>query len=440
MQQVWWWYQNSLNDPQTTAGVETGSRARKDTPVHELGNLVHKVISLAAVLVIVAGCTAEDTIPPSIVVGVLSAATGPGAGPDDAAAKGAQLAIEVVNESYALPIPLAGGIGLPGLHGARLTLVTGDTKGQLELATQQAHEFVTVRKAVGVVLADSAEVAMTTASEMQRLRVPLLDACNTADHLTELGMDWYFRAVPGDRSMVEGAFALLGSQGVARIAVLTEPLGDSPAGLAHIQAVAGAAGTQILSRHELGAADATDAIGASGGAQAIVAWAHTATGAAQLRELVARVPSAPPIVGLGKGFRDLTQLSGSTPMMVRTVLWSADLAGRSPAAKAVAQLYEKRFGQAMSGVAAATFTSVIALAVAIDSGGSADTAAIRAALRQTALPPTQMIMPWDGVRFATDGHNSLASSALEAWDGAAFRVVYPMELATQALRWPGAPR
>jgi hypothetical protein len=48
-----------------------------------------------------------------------------------------------------------------------------------------------------------------------------------------------------------------------------------------------------------------------------------------------------------------------------------------------------------------------------------------------------MIMPWDGVRFASDGHNSLAAPALEAWDGSTFRLVYPAELATERLRWPG---
>ncbi|HEX6684358.1 MAG TPA: ABC transporter substrate-binding protein [Candidatus Limnocylindrales bacterium] len=397
------------------------------------------VSSLAAVFLIAAGCTADDPTPPSIVVGVLSATTGTGANPNDDAARGAQLAIDVVNDSHpSLPIPLAPGIGLPGLRGARLTLVSGDTQGKTDLATRQANEFVTVRKAVGVVLADSAEVAMTAASEMQRLRAPLLDACNTADYLTELGMDWYFRAAPGDRSMVEDAFTLLRRQGVTKIAVLTEPAGDSAAGLSHVQAVAGGGGTQILSQHELGAAEVAERL-SGGGAQALVAWAHTAEGAANVRKLAAQVRSAPPILGLGKGFRDLTEPPGSTPMVLRTVLWSADLAGRSPAAKAVGELFEKRFGHRMSGVAAATFTSVIALAVAIDAGSSADPAAIRAALRQTALPATQMIMPWDGVRFATDGHNSLAASALEAWDGGGFRMVYPIELASQQLRWPARP-
>jgi len=391
-------------------------------------------------MLIAAGCTAEQSLPPSIVIGVLSATTGAGAAANDDAARGAQLAIDVVNDNHAsLPVALGPGTGLPGLRGVRMSLVSADTQGRADQATKQANELVTIKHAVGVVLADSAEIAMTTASEMQRLRAPLLDACNTADHLTEQGMDWYFRAAPGDRSMVEAAFALLRRQGVTKIAVVTEPAGDSAAGLSHIEAAAAGAGIQITSKQDTTARQPPPEL-AAGGALALVAWAHTAEGASAVREMASGVPSAPPIMGLGKGFRDLAQPSGNAPMMLRTVLWSADLAQRSPAAKAVAELYERRFGHKMSGVAAATFTSVIALAVAIDAGGSHDPAAIRAALRRTSLPPTQMIMPWDGVRFATDGHNSLASSALEAWDGTTFRMVYPSELATEQLRWPGAKK
>jgi branched-chain amino acid transport system substrate-binding protein len=378
---------------------------------------------LAALTLVAAGCTAEEADPPSIVVGVLSASSGTGASADDDAIRGAQLAIDVVNDNHAsLPVPLGPGAGLPGLRGAKLALVSGDTKGQTDQATKRANEFVTAQKAVGVVLADSAEVAMTAASEMQRLRAPLLDACNTADYLTELGLDWYFRAAPSDRSLVEAAFGLLRRESVTKIAVLSESNGDSAAGLALIKASAEASGIRVLSAEE-------------SGAQATVAWAHTPEGAASLRKAA---PSSTPILGLGKGFRALPQPASNKPMTLRAVVWSADLATRSPAAQAVAELYEKRFAQKMTGVAAATFTAVIALAVAVDASGSRDPGAIRAALRQTSLTPTQMIMPWDGVRFGADGRNTLAGSALEAWDGSAFRVVYPSELASQPLKWPGA--
>jgi ABC-type branched-subunit amino acid transport system substrate-binding protein len=170
-------------------------------------------------------------------------------------------------------------------------------------------------------------------------------------------------------------------------------------------------------------------------AEAIVAWAHTAGGASAIARAVASSTSRP-IVGLGTGFRQLAQPPSTGVMMLRSVVWSAELAKRSPAARAVTQLYEQRFGHAMSDAAAAAFTSAIALAVAVDASGSQDTAAIRSALRQESLSPTQMIMPWNGVQFAADGHNSRAAGAIEAWEENSYRIVHPAELASRPLRWP----
>jgi ABC-type branched-subunit amino acid transport system substrate-binding protein len=167
----------------------------------------------------------------------------------------------------------------------------------------------------------------------------------------------------------------------------------------------------------------------------VVAWAHTAAGAATIARAVASATSRP-VVGLGKGFRLLTQPPATGEVMLRSVVWSAEFAKRSPAAQAVTQLYEQRFGHAMSDSAAAAFTATIALAVAVDASGSQDTAAIRSALRQESLPPTQMIMPWNGVQFAADGHNSRAAGAIEVWENSTYRVVYPAELAVRPLQWP----
>jgi branched-chain amino acid transport system substrate-binding protein len=396
----------------------------------------HVVGSFFVVALVAVGCTAPEPDRTAVVVGVLSA--GGGSNALDDATRGAQLAIDIVNSNHgALPGLLGTGSGLPGLGGAKLSLVSADSQGKADQATRQAADIVKSQHAVGMIVADAADVAAGMASEMQRLRVPLLDASNTADYLTELGMDWYFRAGPSDRSLVDAAFALMRHHGVTRIAVVTEPGGDSAAGLAQIQAIAESSGSKIVLRQALDSAELAVRLGASD-AQAVVAWAHTTEGAAGVLHLAPGLPNTMPIVGLGKGFRTMTPSAGAGPLLLRTVVWSADLAQRSPPAKAIAALYQQRFGQPMSGVAAAAFTSAMALALAIDASGSRDPAAVRAALRQISLPPTQMIMPWDGVRFSADGHNSLAGSAVEAWDGSAFRVIYPAELAAQPLKWPGA--
>lgn len=400
--------------------------------------LVLGVTSLA-----LSGCTAPDKAPSALVIGVLSATTGGDANVGDDAVRGAQLAIEVINDDHGkLPVPLGPGIGLPRLNGAKLSLVSADTRANPDEAARQAGAMVTQQHTAGVIVADSAQVAAATASEMQRLRVPLLDASSTADYLTELGLDWYFRTGPSDRLLTEGAFAMLRrhlSAPASKVALVVEPGGDSATGTTSVRQAAERSASAVVFEHEWqggGSAgtNLSDGLRASG-AEAVVAWAHTAGGAAAIARAVASATSRP-VVGLGKGFRMLTKPPATGEVMLRSVVWSAEFATRSPAAQAVTQLYEQRFGHPMSDAAAAAFTAAIALAVAIDASGSQDTAAIRSALRQESLPPTQMIMPWNGVQFAADGTNSRATGAIEAWEGNTYRVVYPAELASRPLRWP----
>jgi branched-chain amino acid transport system substrate-binding protein len=84
----------------------------------------------------------------------------------------------------------------------------------------------------------------------------------------------------------------------------------------------------------------------------------------------------------------------------------------------------------MTDAAARTFTATLTLAVAIDQAGDGDPGRIRAALRRLWLPPTQLIMPWDGVQFGPAGQNALAVGVVEQKDaGGAYKLVYPRELA-----------
>jgi branched-chain amino acid transport system substrate-binding protein len=400
---------------------------------------------VGVISIVLSGCTAPDKLPSALVIGVLSATTGGDSSAGDDAVRGAQLAVEVINDDHGkLPVPLGPGLGLPRLNGARLLLVSADTRANPEEAARQATGMVTLQHTVGVILADSPQVAAATASEMQRLRVPLLDASSTADYLTELGLDWYFRTGPSDRLLTEGAFAMLRRHlppTASKVALVFEPGGDSAVGASAVKQAAERSASSVVFEQEWQGGESSGTGLAAGlsesKAEAVVAWAHTAAGAAAIARAAAATSSRP-VVGLGKGFRLLAKPPATGEVMLRSVVWSAEFAQRSPAAQAVMQLYEKRFGHAMSDTAAAAFTAAIALAVAIDASGSQDTAAIRSALRQESLPPTQMIMPWNGVQFAADGHNSRAAGAIEAWENNTYRVVFPAELASRPLQWPAA--
>lgn len=393
------------------------------------------------IALVAAACTNVPPDRPRLVIGVLTTTYGEGAARDSSTEHGAELAIEIVNNAHeSIPMPLAAGRGLPRLGGAMLALATADSEGRAELAVKRAGELASDRHALGVVLADSAEVAAATASEMQRLRTPLLDAGSSADYLTELGLDWYFRIGPSDRALAETSLTLIrryAAAGAANpIAAVIEPGGEGAAGSALLSELAGREDRKIATVEWTQTnLDSGVFTARTNGAPAILAWAHSTAGATAITRALT-TGAAAPLIGLGSGFRRLAQPPSGAPLILRPVAWSPELAQRTPVAQAIAQLYQQRFGTPMNGAAAAGFTAVYALAVAINDAGSRDPAAVRAALRQNSLLPTQMIMPWNGIRFTADGTNSLAAPVVEAWDGEGFRVVYPAELATRPLPWP----
>lgn len=405
-------------------------------------NPLRLACGLASVALLTAGCTTTSDTPQPLAVGVLAPLSGPDAGWGVDAVNGARLAVELVNDDHPdLPLPLAAGTGLPGRRGARLSLAARDTAGQAETASAALTALTEQEHVAGLVLAESAEIAESAASQAQRLRVPLLDARSTDDYLTELGIDWYFRIGPSDSRLAEAAFALLARRGAGSggITLITElGRGGSATAVTSLRDLARRAGLPVTEALTM-PADAPDPQRlrdrlAESPENTVVAWAQTAAGARAVADAVGQSTERPTLVGLGQGFRALER-PDSGAALLRPVPWSADLAQRDPTARLVAELYARRYGKPMSAVAADAFTATMALAAAVDTAGSADPAAIRTALRRTSLSAVQLIMPWDGMRFGDDGQNQFAAAVVEQWQDRAYRLVYPIELASARARW-----
>ncbi len=90
-------------------------------------------------------------------IGLLTPKTGDAAATGLEAIRGAELAIDVVNNPYPnLPLPLAAESGLH--NGVQLALAVGDTQGAPERVEEQASRLVN-EGAVGLVMADDLAVA-----------------------------------------------------------------------------------------------------------------------------------------------------------------------------------------------------------------------------------------------------------------------------------------
>jgi branched-chain amino acid transport system substrate-binding protein len=384
--------------------------------------------------------------PSSISIGLLAPATGPDAANGRAASQGAQLAAEVANGAFrGLALPLASGM----TGGVHVAIASGDTQSDPSVAAEQMVRLAGQEHVVGVVVADGAPVVSAVGHRADDLRLPVVDACSSADALTNAGLDWYFRAGPSDRILAEAAFALMRQErggdpvGGRRLALLEGGGPDStPTAavrqfaddeaydiVARLPVAAGTSGADIAGKLTVAHPDAVLAVVASEPEAAVVA------------DVTQRLRTVPVLV-MGHGLGPLgigAAPTGGARGVLRAVGWSPDLVPRNPVANAVAGLYQRRFGTPMNDAAANVFTATLSLALGVDRadliGGPDDAARIRAALRQLSIPASRTIMPWNGLRFDASGQNQLAAGVIEQRVPAGFQVVYPRELASVAVSW-----
>lgn len=390
-------------------------------------------VASIALVMLVAGCTgatpsAHAPGPPAA-IGVLAPA-------GSTAVHGARLAVDLVNGLIPdAPSPL---ITALGTRRGPLTLAVTEAGASVAEAQQAVTRLATLEQVAGIVLAEPARV-VEVAERADAHQVPVVDAASSAVGHSDLGFDWYFRTAPSDRMMATAALATLAPERRAgsppRLAVVATapPTPQVNETVMLLRELSGGYGMAYVATVAVPSAlDDAERV-ASELARAepdlVVAVAPSASAAqAQLR-VVSGLGRAVRLLGLGQGFAGSVAFDDRHPSLLRTSSWSAELANRQPVARKVAQLYHSRFSEPMSELAASAFTATMALATAINAAGTTRAGEVRGALHQLWIPATQMIMPWDGIRFGPDGQNILASSVVEQRAGKVFWVVHPPELA-----------
>jgi branched-chain amino acid transport system substrate-binding protein len=413
------------------------------------------VLGAVLVLVAVVGCGrlfpggAAASSTPDVVIGVLTPLSGPDSAVGNERSRGAELAAEIVNGAHTdIGVPLAAGSGLPRLGGARVSLHVADSAGTAEEIGVKTERLVARVNPVALVVADSDPVVSAVSQRAERLRLPLVDAASATGSFTETGLDWYFRTAPSDRILGEAIFALVADQAVRgaparRVAVL-QPADGRYVDLASVVGdlvVESNAAVSVGVHYESSARGVATAARKATGPKPDVAVVIAATpgeAVALVRGLRVRAPKIA-VVGLGPGFSGpgfVAAAGKSAEGVLRAEAWSGEFADRNAVARAVGELYERRFGMAMTAAAASAFTAVLTLASAIDAARARSPESVRSALVAVDVPGAALVMPWSGVQFDRGGQNTRAAGVVEQVVGGRPRVVHPEELATEALRWP----
>ncbi len=392
---------------------------------------------------------APPAAPREVKVGAIYPLTGPVASSGLDCRYGIELAAEIVNGKYDLPLPLAREEGLPNLGGAKIQLIWADHGGSPERGQAEAERLITQEKVVALIGAYHSSVTATASQVAERMGVPYVNAESSSPSLTERGFKWFFRTGPHDATFGKNLFDLLRDMEKKGVKVRT-------IGIVNENTLYGSDANKITKQYAQ-----------EYGYQVVVDIAYPAN-TSDVTSEVQRIKANNPDVLFQVSYtsdlilfiRTYKQLDYHRQVMrgdsagsdvpqyakalgkdaeyaVTRAAWSADITAKRPAAKAVAEMFQQKFGQPMTENSARAFTGMLVLADAINRAKSVDPEAIRQALLATNIPGDQTIMPWQGVKFDEKTHQNIYAQGVNLQIiGGQYYTVWPFDLATREIVWP----
>src|ERR1700745_2516117 len=122
------------------------------------------------------------------------------------AQKAFETAAEVINNNYDFDLPLAKGMGLPALGGAKVRRIFADHQSDPQKGRAEAERLITQEKVCAVVGTYQSAVAVTVSQICERYGIPFLSADTSSPSLHRRGLKFYFRAAPHDEMFSRAMF------------------------------------------------------------------------------------------------------------------------------------------------------------------------------------------------------------------------------------------
>jgi branched-chain amino acid transport system substrate-binding protein len=391
-------------------------------------------------------------LPPSgpIRIGAIYPLTG------DLAAKGAdckagvELALEIINGEYDMGFPFAREEGLPGLGGAKLECVFGDSRGDPTQGASETERLITQEKVVALVGGYQSTVVQAASATTEFHTIPYV--LSDAASLTAAGLTYVFRVSPDDGIQAKNALECVRDVAVNEkaelktVALLWENTEGYSSMAGQVRKIAKDYGLEIVAdvSYASQAADLTAEVEKVRAASpdVILHLGNGSTAVLLVKALKAMDVSPKMLVGMaGDSEPELpTMLGPDGNGMFCQALYSADLLKAKPLIEAIGALFKDKYGREMSADAACSFAAPFVLADAINRARSTDPAAIQKALLSTDMPATAFIAPYAGCRFDLVTHDNVLARVLYLQiQDQKVRAVWPLETAAVSYVYPFPP-
>jgi branched-chain amino acid transport system substrate-binding protein len=404
------------------------------------------ILPIFLVSIFAAAAQAAETVR----IGVLYPLTGPVAQVGKDAVSAVETALDIINNSHDLDMPLAKDKGLAGLGGATIEIVVGDHGGKPDVGVGETEKMINSDKVHAMFGAYYSSVTGAASQVAERARIPWVNGESTSPKLTTRGFKYFFRVTPHDGEFTQLMFEFLNDFNqknagkLKTVGIIHEDtLWGSDSGGTQDK-MAAEQGYEVVEKISYKAKTTTlnSEVQRLKAKNADVLMPSSYTSDAFLFINTAKELDYNPklLVAQNAGYTDpkfLETMGAKAEGIITRSPFNTDLAKTIPMIGKVNDLFKTHSGgRDLSDVPARAFTGFMALANAINNAGSTDPKAIQKALQQLDMGPESLIVPYRGVKFGKDGQNTRTRGILMQVQNGKYCTVYPFELAACELVYP----
>ena len=408
-----------------------------------MSHRVRVALGAALALLVFGSARAAD-----VKIGAIYPLTGNAASAGTSAKDAVALGVEIVNGDHPelTGLPLAAGVGLPHLGGAKIVLVEADHQGNPSVGQSQTLRLITEEHVAAMLGAYHSSVTMTATAVAERQGIPFLVGDSVALAITQRGFKWVFRTTPiaSDFATAYITFILEAKKAgrkIDSIAVVNEntEYGTSVSG--SIIEAAKQAGIPVAAQipYNANSADVSAQVLQlkEKRPDVVIFVSYTSDTILYMKTLKNLDYLPPMIIGDDAGFSDpsfIPSVGEIAQGVMNRSAWDSGKPGSN--AYKINAMFKARTGRELDDTSARWLQGFLVLADAIDRAGSIDPAKIQKALQETDLKPAQLMIGYQGVKFDATGQNTLASTYLIQLHGKDYKAVWPDDRATAPLAWP----
>jgi len=383
-----------------------------------------------------------------VLIGATYPLSGAGAQVGVDAQRAFETAIDIINNDQDFDLPLAKGVGLPGLGGAKIRMVYADHQGDPQKGRAEAERLITQEKVCAVLGSYQSAVAVTVSQICERYQVPFLSADNSSPSLHRRGLKYYFRASPHDEMFSAAMFDFLDAMKKKGIKADTLALfhEDTIFGTDSANAqtkLATERGYKIVSdikyRANSPSLSAEVQQLKAANADVLLPSSYTTDGILLVKTMAELGYKPNAILAQAAGFSEKALYDAVGDKLEGAITrgsFSLDLAAKRPMVGKINDMFKSKSGKDLNDNTSRQFMAMIVIADAINRAKSTDGEKIRDAMAATDIPGEQTIMPWKRVKFDDMGQNNDADPVLLQYIGGKFVTIFPSQAAVAEAVWP----